>query len=187
MTAPSPAEQPSPDLYQILGLTPATSSAEITRAYRRLARRYHPDVDTTPGAAHRFTEITHAYRVLSDPGARARYDAARAPRRSRTSTGSHHASWSPPSTGRARPGSTPREALWLGVPTLTHAFHLGTDTAARPPPDEEAELELTLEESCHGTTRTDTVTSHDNTESVHVAVPPGLIDGDRIEVPTTHL
>ena len=53
--------------------------------------------------------------------------------------------------------------------------------------NEEAELELTIEESYHGTTRTVTVTSPDHTESVHVAIPPGVIDGDRIEVPTTHL
>jgi curved DNA-binding protein len=68
---------------------------------------------------------------------------------------------------------------------VAHAFHLGTDLPTRPPAEsEEAELELTVEESYHGTTRTVTVTSHDNTQTLHVVIPPGVIDGDRIEVPT---
>jgi len=189
MTAPRRNQQPSPDLYQLLGVDPCASSAEITRAYRRLARRHHPDVDTAPGAAQRFAEITRAYRVLSDPRARARYDASRAPRRTRPPSGPPHDAWSPWTIGRVRPGSTRGEALWLGGPSVAQAFHLdafrlGSDRPARPPQDEEAELELTLEESYHGTTRTVTVTSHDNTQSLHVVIPPGMIDGDRIEVPT---
>lgn len=187
MTAPTAGEQPGADLYQALGLDPGASSAEITRAYRRLARRHHPDVDTTPGAAQRFAEITHAYRVLSDPRARARYDASRVPRPGRTTTGSQHAAWSPWTTARVRPRSRPRDTFWLGEPSLAHAFHLGTDTPAEPSGHEEVELQLTLEESCHGTTRTVTVTSHHGSASIHVAIPPGVIDGDRIEVPTTHL
>ena len=187
MTAASPNEHPSRDLYQVLGVTPSANSAEITLAYRRLARRYHPDVDTTPGATHRFAEITHAFRVLSDPGARARYDATRAPRRTRTPTASHHGPWSPWTASRTNPGRTRREAIWLGGPSLANAFHLGFDLPSRSVENEEAELELTIEESYHGTTRTVTVTSHDRTESVHVDIPPGVIDGDRIEVKTTHL
>lgn len=50
MTASRRNEQPGSDLHHLLGLDPGASSAEITRAYRRLARLYHPDVDTTPGA-----------------------------------------------------------------------------------------------------------------------------------------
>lgn len=188
MTASSSDEQAGPDLYQVLGLNPGASRAEITRAYRRLARRYHPDVDTTPGAAQRFADVTRAYRVLSDPRARARYDSSRAPRGSRIPTRSHPGSWSPWTTARVRPGSTPREAFWLGAPTLAHAFHLGTDMPVGPPADsEEAEVELTLEESCHGTTRAVTVTSQHSSETLHVVIPPGVLDGDRIEVPTTHL
>lgn len=187
MTAPTAGEQPGPDLYRVLGLDPGASSAEITRAYRRLARRHHPDVDTTPGAAQRFAEITRAYRVLSDPRARARYDASRVARPGRTTSGSHHAAWSPWTAARVRSRSSPRDAFWLGGPSWAPAFHLGTDGPANPSGHEEAELELTLEESYQGTTRTVTVTSHHGSESIHVTIPPGLIDGDRVEVPTTHL
>jgi molecular chaperone DnaJ len=63
------------DLYTILGLTHAATLAEIKRAYRRLARRYHPDIN--PGDGHavvRFRQITEAYETLSDPDRRRRYD-----------------------------------------------------------------------------------------------------------------
>ncbi|HEY7448485.1 MAG TPA: J domain-containing protein [Vicinamibacterales bacterium] len=63
------------DLYTILGLTHAATLAEIKRAYRRLARRYHPDIN--PGDGHavvRFRQITEAYETLSDPARRQRYD-----------------------------------------------------------------------------------------------------------------
>lgn len=63
------------DLYTILGLTNAATLAEIKRAYRRLARRYHPDIN--PGDGHavvRFRQITEAYETLSDPARRQRYD-----------------------------------------------------------------------------------------------------------------
>jgi molecular chaperone DnaJ len=63
------------DLYTILGLTHAATLAEIKRAYRRLARRYHPDIN--PGDGHavvRFRQITEAYETLSDPDRRQRYD-----------------------------------------------------------------------------------------------------------------
>ena len=63
------------DLYTILGLTNAATLAEIKRAYRKLARRYHPDIN--PGDGHavvRFRQITEAYETLSDPARRQRYD-----------------------------------------------------------------------------------------------------------------
>lgn len=185
MTAPSASAQPGPDLYQVLGLGPHASCAEISRAYRRLARRHHPDVDASPGAGERFAEITHAYRVLSDPHARARYDASRV--RARTpSASSRPGSWLPRTSGSAGSAS-PQGPFWLGVPSWADVFHLGADL---PPPssrEDDVDVELTLEESYHGTTRIVTVTSHDHQESSQVVIPPGVIDGDRIDVPTTHL
>jgi curved DNA-binding protein CbpA len=62
------------DLYGILGLTPRATASEIKSAYRRLARKYHPDVSTSPDSATRFVSISRAYEVLSDPRRRAAYD-----------------------------------------------------------------------------------------------------------------
>lgn len=62
------------DLYEILGVDRGASQEEIKRAYRRLARQYHPDVNKEPGAEERFKEINQAYAILSDPEKRAQYD-----------------------------------------------------------------------------------------------------------------
>jgi molecular chaperone DnaJ len=68
------------DLYVILGLPEGATESDIKRAYRRLARRYHPDIN--PGdrtAEARFRQILDAYETLIDPERRSRYDAGHAP------------------------------------------------------------------------------------------------------------
>jgi curved DNA-binding protein CbpA len=69
---------PSPPrtYYEILGLDRGATGAEIRDAYRRLARRYHPDVCSGVDAGRRFAELASAYEVLHDPRQRARYDAS---------------------------------------------------------------------------------------------------------------
>ncbi len=62
------------DYYEVLGVARTASDEEIKQAFRRLARRYHPDVSSEPDAEERFKEINEAYGVLSDPQKRARYD-----------------------------------------------------------------------------------------------------------------
>lgn len=62
------------DYYEILGVPRDASQEDIKKAYRRLAREYHPDVNKEPGAEERFKEINEAYRVLSDPDTRRQYD-----------------------------------------------------------------------------------------------------------------
>jgi molecular chaperone DnaJ len=64
------------DLYELLGLARGATLIEIKRSYRRLARKYHPDINPGDHAAEaRFKEITRAYETLSDPERRVRYDA----------------------------------------------------------------------------------------------------------------
>jgi len=62
------------DYYEILGVSKNASAEEIKKAYKRLAKKHHPDVDKSPGANERFKEINEAYQVLSNPKKRAAYD-----------------------------------------------------------------------------------------------------------------
>jgi len=64
------------DYYQVLGLSPAASQKEITQAYRRLARRFHPDLqppEQKRWAEEQMKQLNEAYAVLGDPEARRRY------------------------------------------------------------------------------------------------------------------
>lgn len=198
MTGALASEQPAVDLYLVLGIDPGAGGAQVAQAYRRLARRYHPDINTTPTAAQRFAQIAYAYRVLSDARARARYDAGRNPG---TAGGAPSGTTNParrpgpeprahsPRTSRyGRSGPAVREAFWLGDQLRPDAFHLGVDLPAPPwRRHDEIDLELSVEESYHGTSRSVTITSLDGTDTVHVVIPSGMITGDPVRVPTAHL
>src|SRR6516162_1038938 len=91
------------DLYSVLGVSRGASQSEIKSAYRRLALKYHPDVNRNPAAAQKFGDINDAYHVLIDPMRRSLYDrtgeVSRSPRYqraggagARSSTGSTTAS-----------------------------------------------------------------------------------------------
>lgn len=115
--------QPLGDLYQELGVSRGASRDEITAAYRARAKELHPDArphDAT--AADRFTRIWAAYRVLSDPAERARYDASTAaprPVAPRVSTPVSEPRPSSPAPAPAKPFRLSRRgarrAVWGGV------------------------------------------------------------------------
>src|SRR3954463_5164532 len=62
------------DYYKVLGVDRKASQEEIKKAYRKLARKYHPDTNKEAGAEDRFKQISEAYDTLSDPDKRKKYD-----------------------------------------------------------------------------------------------------------------
>jgi curved DNA-binding protein CbpA len=95
------------DPYQVLGVGPGASGADLARAYRRLARAVHPDSRPgEPAAAEQFRALSDAYGLLSDPARRAAYDHQHPPRPARRRA-------SPGAPGAAGP------ALWPFPPAVT--------------------------------------------------------------------
>ena len=68
------------DYYDVMGLKPEAQATDIKQAYRKLARKYHPDVGKAPDSEERFKELGEAYNVLKDPERRKEYDELRAHR-----------------------------------------------------------------------------------------------------------
>ncbi|MDP8904185.1 MAG: DnaJ domain-containing protein [Chloroflexota bacterium] len=77
---------PRRSYYRVLQLDPTADPEIISLVYRKLAQRYHPDVDRSPEAAQRMRELNEAHEVLGDAQKRARYDALLAERRDRRAT-----------------------------------------------------------------------------------------------------
>jgi curved DNA-binding protein len=189
----------SRDFYEILGVPRNASQDDIQRAYRKLARAYHPDVNSDPGAEDRFKDISEAYTVLSDPQTRGRYDAFGADfrqvpegvdpeawRRSRAGAGAGRA----PGGGAGGFGSGPGGIFGTGTGDVDLEDLLGGLFGGRagrgwgpiPGADQEAELELTVEEAYHGGHRSVTLQGPDGQRSFDVRVPAGVTNGQRIRL-----
>jgi curved DNA-binding protein len=190
----------SGDFYQALGVPRTASAADVQRAYRQLARQYHPDVNSNPAAEDRFKEIGEAYEVLSDPDKRRRYDAYGAdfrhapedagarPRGRRTTAGAR------PGGGRAGTGASAAggsdDEFWfrsdggdVDLEDLFGGMFSGRrDWGPIPGADQEALLDLSLEDAYRGGRRSVTLSGPDGNRTYEVTIPAGVVDGQRIRL-----
>lgn len=195
------------DFYEVLGVSRDAAPDEIQRAYRRLARQNHPDVNKDTGAEERFKEIAEAYDVLSDPELRRRYDAFGEDFR-RVPADTDPAAWREArryadagagARGRWSPGGGPTSGFDgagfgedVDIEDLLGGIFGGRGRGGRrrdgwgpgpvPGSDHETEVEVSVEEAYHGTERRFTISGPDGPRTLDVTVPPGVVDGQRIRL-----
>lgn len=170
------------DYYKMLEVPRTATPDEIKKAYRRLARKYHPDVSQLSDAEERFKEINEAYEVLGDPQKRQEYE----------QLGKHWKSgqefrpppgWRPQNSGRPGGGfefSEFFENLFGGARRRsTGATGAGSPwTGTEKPEDLVVETELSLEQAIAGTE----VTFEQAGTVQRFRIPPGAQDGTRLRV-----
>jgi curved DNA-binding protein len=184
------------DYYKILGVQRNATDEEIKKAYRRLARKYHPDVSKEKNAEEKFKEVQEAYEVLRDKEKRAAYDQLG----SQWKAGDQFRP--PPNWGRGFEFRTGPDMDFEGMgfsdffSTLfggggPFAGTAGTRTRSRAGRDLQAQTEITLEEAFHGTQRTLEVrkpeykadgTVETRTQTVRVSIPAGITDGQMLRL-----
>ena len=165
------------DYYQLLGVERGASEKDIRAAYRRLARRHHPDVNSgDPQAEAKFKEVNEAYQTLSDADSRAKYDRYGADWRKVSAS---------PGGASEQPGQ--RTYTWFGggrgggfdIHDLFGGF------ARRAPQPIEAAVTITLREAYAGCSRVVAFSPNGAAgaaKRVEVDIPPGVATGSRVHV-----
>lgn len=200
------------DYYEILGVARDADEKEIKKAYRKLARKLHPDVNASEDASDRFKEINEAYQVLSDSEKRARYDRFGADfERYQSAPGAdtgNFADWYSQQGGAGPAGQNVHfEYTTTGGSGFSDFFDLlfgqrgargGGDGfshggfnhpgfgRAQPQPirgeNYDQPVYLTLAEALHGTTRTFELKTADGASKIEVTIPPGVKNGGKVRV-----
>jgi DnaJ-class molecular chaperone len=170
------------DYYKILGVSQKASDDEIKKAFRKLAREYHPDANPNNKAAEaKFKEISEAYETIGDSDKRKQYDAMRAN------------PFAGASGGMGGPGGFGRQAghgaggNFSGLDDILSTLfkHAGGTQAGRGPKgqDVEVETEVTLEDVVNGSTLTVSVSQPDGgTKRLKVKIPAGISHGGKVRV-----
>jgi curved DNA-binding protein len=182
--AQEPAREPMrfKDYYEILGVKPDASDADIKSAYRRLARKYHPDVSKESDAEEKFKSVNEAYEALKDSSRRKAYDQLRA--------GGYRAG----DEFRGPPPNWQGEQFDFGEgggEDFSDFFESlfgrmgGGARAARGPHrgrDLRAEIEIPLEIAYHGGTERISLRDAGGDRTLEIRIPPGVLPGQQIRL-----
>jgi curved DNA-binding protein len=179
------------DYYSTLGLERNASAEDIKKTYRKLARKYHPDVSKEPNAEEKFKEVSEAYETLSNPEKRAAYD----------QLGSHRPGqdFQPPPNWKREFGEGQFSFDDIDLSDLFAQFGGGRQRAGRaggkismPGQDFEVQVHITLENAYHGTEIELDLAIPEYDENgflrrvphkVKARIPKGATDGQRLRLP----
>jgi len=194
------------DYYNTLGVSKTATEGEIKTAYRKLARRYHPDVNKDPQAEDKFKEVNEAYQVLSDPEKRKKYDQFGSEWQRYQSSGGQPDGFDWGRWQQAPQGGQPgyrtvsqeeindmfgnlggfsdffNTLFGQGGFSSTPAYSRGgrsPQRAARTPQPMEHEVEITLEEAYSGTKRT---FQFEDGRKIEASIPQGVKTGSRVRL-----
>lgn len=177
------------DYYDILGVQPDASEDDIRRRYRKLARKYHPDVSKEADAESRFKDVSEGYEVLKDPEKRAAFDQVRSQPRGRAGA------WRPPPGyergfdfgGGGFTGADP-SGFSEFFETLFGSRARGGQGFAMRGSDQRAAIQVDLDTAHHGGTRKLTFQEPAangagmRARSLNVRIPAGISDGQQIRL-----
>src|SRR5262245_36494203 len=193
------------DYYKTLGVAKTATEKEIKQAFRKLARKLHPDVNPGDKAAEaRFKEVNEAYEVLGDPAKRKKYDELGANWRMYEQTGAQPGGPNPfaggfnvGGTGGGFRTMTQEEmeelfgdsnpfsdffTTFFGGGMGAGAGAQGGRVRQRPGRDIENEIELSLEDAYRGTTQRLALTHDGHRRTVDVRIPAGVVTGSRVRI-----
>jgi curved DNA-binding protein len=169
------------DYYEILGLTRSADADEVKRAYRKLARKFHPDVSKEKNAEEKFKEVQEAYEVLRDSDKRAAYDQLGRDFR-------NGQQFRPPPDWSQRFGNSGSQrfsdlnGFSDFFSSLFGGGGLGGGNAGQSDADA-GHLDVTVEEAFAGTKRRVTLNEHGRQRQVDVQIPAGVTEGQPLRIP----
>src|ERR1700676_684438 len=164
------------DYYETLGVIRSAGAEEVKRAYRKLARKYHPDVSKERNAESKFKDVQEAYEVLRDPEKRAAYD--QLGRNYRPGQ-----QFRPPPDWSQRFGHSGSQRF-SDLNGFSDFFSrlFGGAAGAQPSEADAGHLDVTVEEAFAGTKRRVTLNEGGRARSVDVQIPPGVSEGQSLRI-----